>query len=89
MSPPPPPHTHTHTHMYTTCLMMVVHVSTTGAVAWRLYDTYGFPVDLTTLMAEERKMKVDMQGFEEAKLHAQVSGKGGRGGGKFHFTHLL
>ena len=44
-----------------------------GDVAWRLYDTYGFPVDLTSLMAEERKMKVDMVGFEEAKQRAQVS----------------
>ena len=43
-----------------------------GEVAWRLYDTYGFPVDLTMLMAEERKMTVDMEGYEKAKVHAQV-----------------
>ena len=45
-----------------------------GDVAWRLYDTYGFPVDLTSLMAEERKLTVDCEGYEAAKLRAQVSG---------------
>lgn len=43
-----------------------------GEVAWRLYDTYGFPVDLTQLMAEEKGLQVDMQGYEEAKKLAQV-----------------
>ena len=43
-----------------------------GDIAWRLYDTYGFPVDLTSLMAEERKLQVDMEGYEKSKLHAQV-----------------
>ena len=50
-----------------------VCVALLGDVAWRLYDTYGFPVDLTRLMAEEKKVTVDMVGFEEAKLRAQVS----------------
>ena len=45
-----------------------------GDVAWRLYDTYGFPVDLTNLMAEERKLSVDMNGYEAARIKAQVSG---------------
>ena len=44
-----------------------------GDVAWRLYDTYGFPVDLTTLMVEERNMSIDMDAYEEAKKMAQVS----------------
>ena len=43
-----------------------------GDVAWRLYDTYGFPVDLTQLMAEERNLSVDMQAYEESRLKAQV-----------------
>lgn len=43
-----------------------------GDIAWRLYDTYGFPVDLTQLMAEERGLKIDMIGYEKAKEKAKV-----------------
>lgn len=43
-----------------------------GDVAWRLYDTYGFPIDLTQLMAEEKGLTVDMEAYEEAKKTAQV-----------------
>ena len=41
-----------------------------GADVFRLYDTYGFPPDLTELMAAERGYGVDVAGFEEA-LDAQ------------------
>ena len=34
-----------------------------GEVAFRLYDTYGFPFDLTCLVAREEKMEVDAKGF--------------------------
>lgn len=34
-----------------------------GSVAFKLYDTYGFPLDLTQAMARERKMNVDESGF--------------------------
>ena len=37
-----------------------------GEDAFRLYDTYGFPVDLTADIARERGMAVDMDGFERA-----------------------
>jgi alanyl-tRNA synthetase len=37
-----------------------------GADAFRLYDTYGFPVDLTADIARERGLEVDMAGFEAA-----------------------
>src|SRR3569623_2374195 len=37
-----------------------------GEVAFRLYDTYGFPVDLTQDYARERGLEVDMVGFEQA-----------------------
>ena len=44
-----------------------------GDVAWRLYDTYGFPVDLTQLMAEEKGLSVDMGVYEESKKQAQIA----------------
>lgn len=37
-----------------------------GADAFRLYDTYGFPIELTEEYAEEVGMKVDHEGFEAA-----------------------
>ncbi len=43
-----------------------------GDIAFELYDTYGFPVDLTRLIATEHGAEVDMEGFSEA-LHAQRS----------------
>ena len=41
-----------------------------GDDAFRLYDTYGFPIDLTELMARERGYTVDIAGFDRA-LDAQ------------------
>ena len=35
-----------------------------GSVAFKLHDTYGFPVELTSEICEERGMAVDMEGFE-------------------------
>ncbi|EFN0047811.1 alanine--tRNA ligase [Escherichia coli] len=37
-----------------------------GETAFRLYDTYGFPVDLTADVCRERNIKVDEDGFEAA-----------------------
>ncbi|CEP64837.1 alanine--tRNA ligase LALA0_S14e00408g [Lachancea lanzarotensis] len=50
-----------------------------GLQVWRLYDTYGFPVDLTELMAEEQGLKIDGPGFEKAKQESyEASKKGGK-----------
>jgi alanyl-tRNA synthetase len=49
--------------------------------AFKLHDTYGFPIDLTRIMAEERGMSVDIAGYErlmeEAKQRARAGGKEG------------
>ncbi|HEX7034820.1 MAG TPA: alanine--tRNA ligase [Pseudomonadales bacterium] len=37
-----------------------------GEVVFQLYDTYGFPADLTADIARERSLSVDMEGFERA-----------------------
>ena len=55
-----------------------------GDDAFFLWDSYGFPVDLTELMAEEHKLTVDKGGFEEAmnaaKEKSRASRKTGAGG---------
>jgi len=37
-----------------------------GETVFKLYDTYGFPVDLTADIARERKLTIDLAGFEKA-----------------------
>lgn len=74
-----------------------------GSVAFYLYETYGFPFELTQEIAAERGVRIDTAAFEEAKrAHSEASRKGSEGrfkGGlqdtsertvQFHTaTHLL
>jgi alanyl-tRNA synthetase len=43
-----------------------------GKKAFELYDTYGFPVDLTSLILEEKGYSLDEKGFEEAMLEQKT-----------------
>ena len=48
-----------------------------GRLAFKLYDTFGFPIELTEELAFENGMKVDREGFEEAyKKHQELSRAG-------------
>lgn len=47
-----------------------------GDLAWKLYDTYGFPVDLTQLMAEEKNLEINMEEYEQAKQAAYIMSQG-------------
>ncbi len=46
-----------------------------GDVAFKLYDTYGFPLDLTELIAEERGVSVDTAGFEQEMEAQRAKGR--------------
>ena len=52
-----------------------------GVDAFKLHDTYGFPIGLTQLMAEERGLTVDLEGFEREMAAARERSKGDTGGG--------
>lgn len=47
-----------------------------GEDVWRLYDTYGFPVDLTRIMAEERGLTIDDDEVAQAQEAAREASKG-------------
>lgn len=47
-----------------------------GKDVWRLYDTFGFPVDLTRLMAEELNLGINEKEFEEAQALSKEASKG-------------
>ncbi|QOY61999.1 alanine--tRNA ligase [Lysobacter sp. H21R4] len=57
-----------------------------GADAFRLYDTYGFPVDLTADIARERGLTVDMEGFDAAMQRQRDTA---RAAGKFGNTATM
>jgi len=48
-----------------------------GIDAFHLYDTYGFPLELTEELARERGLRIDKKGFDEAfKKHQEISRAG-------------
>ena len=79
------------------------NTSIDGEVAFHLYDTFGFPIELTVELAHEQGLDVDVEGFNERfKKHQELSRtssqgkfKGGMAGNseietKYHTaTHLL
>ncbi|EPJ45816.1 MAG: alanyl-tRNA synthetase [Osedax symbiont Rs1] len=52
-----------------------------GTVVFKLYDTYGFPVDLTADVARENKLSIDMQGFD---IEMQAQRERARASGSFN-----
>ena len=46
-----------------------------GEVAFKLYDTYGFPLDLTEDMLREKNIKLDIQAFDEKMLAQKTQSK--------------
>ncbi len=72
-------------------------------LSFKLYDTYGFPIELTEELANEKNIKVDVEGFkqkfrehqEKSRMASQGKFKGGLAGNgeietKYHTaTHLL
>ena len=53
-------------------------VSLTGAEAFKLHDTYGFPLDLTIEMAEEHGLSVDVDGFSAAMQEQKETARNAR-----------
>jgi len=53
-----------------------------GHEAFRLYDTFGFPLDLTRLMAEEKNMTIDEEGFQKEMNNQRERS---RAGARFDF----
>ena len=48
-----------------------------GDIVYKLYDTYGFPLDLTTDMAEEDGLTIDKKGFEDASRDQKARSRTG------------
>ena len=47
-----------------------------GETVFKLYDTYGFPLDLTADVARERALSVDLEGFEIAMQRQREQARG-------------
>ena len=51
-----------------------------GETAFKLYDTFGFPLDLTEVIARERDLEVDNAGYEKALAEQRVRSEGSKVG---------
>jgi alanyl-tRNA synthetase len=66
-----------------------------GADAWRLNDTFGFPIDLTRIMAEDAGLTIDDNEFEAARQQSKEASKGQKKAGddllelRVHATNVL
>ena len=71
-----------------------------GRSAFKLYDTYGFPIEITTEMAREKGLTVDVEGFEERSARPGKATPGASSASRVaspnheetrtaHATHLL
>lgn len=48
-----------------------------GKTAFRLYDTFGFPIEITEELAHEKGFKVDLEGYEKASREHQLKSQAG------------
>lgn len=62
--------------------------SLNGTDVWRLYDTFGFPVDLTRIMAEESGLEINEEEFEKAKAESREASKGRKKAGEAELLKL-
>ena len=56
-----------------------------GAEVFKLYDTYGFPVDLTRVLADESNLKLDIKGFDK---EMEIQQKRAREAAKFKAVNI-
>ena len=52
--------------MFKTSLKKVQNKTLPGEIAFKLYDTYGFPFDLTADILRAKEIKVDSKGFDDS-----------------------
>ncbi len=67
-------------HLFETILSRIsLHAKISAEDAFMLHDTYGFPLDLTQVMAAERGMTVDVDGFNRLMEQAREKSRGAGG----------
>ncbi|PUU77344.1 tRNA synthetases class II (A)-domain-containing protein [Tuber borchii] len=59
-----------------------------GTDVWRLYDTFGFPVDLTRIMAQENGLEINEEEFERAKAESKEASKARKSSGNVELLRL-